>query len=97
MHLRAHALNVEWFCCRSVETFNKSVENMMSIKRFVEIKESAAAPRPLQIGCYLRPRCLQSVYLYASSPSRLDVAAQQPHARPGRPACAVALATARTA
>jgi hypothetical protein len=44
--MRAPALNVEWFCCRSVETFNKSVENVMSIKGFVEIKEPAAAPCP---------------------------------------------------
>jgi len=25
-------------CCRSVETFNKSIEKLMSIKSFVEIK-----------------------------------------------------------
>ena len=37
-------------CCRSVETFNKSVENMISIKRYVEIKQSAAAPRQCTIG-----------------------------------------------
>ena len=43
--LYARALDDE-HCCRSVETFNTSVENMMSIKSFVEIKESAAAPWP---------------------------------------------------
>ena len=46
--LRAPALDDER-CCRSVETFNKSVLNMMSIKGFGEIKECVAAPCPRSV------------------------------------------------
>ena len=73
MHLRASALNVEWFCSRYAATFNKSVENMMSIKSFVEIKESAAAPWPLRIGFYLHPRSLQTVQPIQSDVGSISV------------------------
>jgi hypothetical protein len=46
----------ECISCLSVETFNKSVENMMSIKSFVEIWSLQWSRGNLNVGCYLRPR-----------------------------------------
>ena len=60
--MRAPVLDVER-CCRSVETFNKSVENMMFIKRVVEIKESAEQPRGPSVSVAI---CALAVYSYSA-------------------------------
>ena len=60
MLLRAPFLNVEWFCYRSVITFNKSVKNMLSINSLVEIKGPAAVACPLVSVAI----CALAVYSY---------------------------------